>query len=165
MHILQKPFLLQGKRQHATRDPQIPNWTLKKRMNMVSSIPRKHAHSLRRLHSLALSFGTYYRGLRRPLHQQSCQSLPFLPTVWADFEALHTQKTKLPRLTTVCLGKPDTMLSWFVCTQEMKAFPDSIVNSSHSLITTCRWPSTPRMLPPQELCQLLYRWENWSVCR
>jgi len=29
------------------------------RMSMVSDIPRKHAHSLQRLHSLALDFGTF----------------------------------------------------------------------------------------------------------
>ena len=49
---------------------------------MVSDFPRKHAHSLQRLHSLAFDFGT-----------------------------LALQKTKLPRLSTVCSGKPDTILA------------------------------------------------------
>gem|GEM_PF-2910585 len=60
---------------------------------MVSAIPRKHAHSLQRLHSLAFDCGTYYGGSRlspawvvRPLSRPSRERLPFSPTVWADFK-------------------------------------------------------------------------------
>jgi hypothetical protein len=55
------------------------------RMGRVSGIPRKHAQSLQRRPSLAFSYGTYYRGSRRPLYRQSRQRLPFSPTVWASF--------------------------------------------------------------------------------
>jgi hypothetical protein len=51
------------------------------RMGKVSGIPCKHAHSLQRLQSLAFGFGTFAM-----------------------------QKTKLPCLSTVCSGKPYTML-------------------------------------------------------
>ena len=87
----------------------------------MSDIPCKHAQSLWRRPLLAFSIGTYYWGLRlptprlrqtgRPLYRQSRQSLPIAPTVWAGFGDLLTQKTKLPRFSTVCSGKPDTMLS------------------------------------------------------
>jgi hypothetical protein len=53
----------------------------------VSGIPRKHAHSLQRLHSLAFGCVTYYRGSRRPLSRPSRERLPFSPTVWAGFKA------------------------------------------------------------------------------
>gem|GEM_PF-2694572 len=50
-----------------------------------------------------------YRGLRRPLQQQSCRSHPLSPTVWAGiwslafgFGTFASQKAGLPRLTTVC---------------------------------------------------------------
>jgi len=76
----------------------------------MSGIPRKHARKLQRLYSLAFAFGAYHGDLRRPLYRQSRQSLSFSPTVWADFKALLVQKTKLPWLATVCLGKPDTLL-------------------------------------------------------
>jgi len=53
-----------------------------------------------------------YRGSRRPLQQQSCRSHPFSPTVWAglcrsrlSFRTFASQKTELPRLTTVCYRK------------------------------------------------------------
>ena len=38
----------------------------------------------------------------RPLSLQSRERLPLSPTVWADFGAFLMQKTKLPRLATVC---------------------------------------------------------------
>ena len=38
----------------------------------------------------------------RRLSLQSRERLPLSPTVWADFGAFLMQKTKLPRLATVC---------------------------------------------------------------
>ncbi len=72
----------------------------------VGLFPANTLMKLQRRPSLAFDFGSYYWGLRRPLYQQSRQSLSLSPTVWADFGALLAQKTKLPRLTKVCRENP-----------------------------------------------------------
>ena len=107
-------------------------------MSIVSDIPRKHARSLQRRPSLAFDFGHIPGACVAPSIPPGGTEPPLLAhCVGLALEFLLAQKTKLPRLMTVCLGKPDTMLSRFVWIQSMPIASDSIENRSPSLATPC----------------------------